>query len=136
MITVNKSFCPFCGRGDLTLITTSAPGEKSSEKRRCNACGVFFTISDVTKEEKPAGILVRYTGISGEAEFTCSTLIPYNGKAPAEKVIRDYFSDFFSEGTRREDCFYYVSRDGGQAVKITGWSIVPQADYAVLEKYL
>jgi len=117
------------------LIAKSAP-EGKSEDWRCDACGTFFTISDVAKEEKPAGILVRYTGISGEAEFACSVLIPYAGDVPAEKAVRDYFSDFFSEGTEREDYFYYVSKGGGQAVKIDGWSIVPQADYAVLEKYL
>lgn len=128
-------FCPFCGRGDLTLITTSAPGGKS-EDWRCNACGTFFTISDVAKEEKPAGILVRYTGISGEAEFACAVLIPYAGEVPAEKAVRDYFSDFFGEGTKREDYFLYVSQDGCRAVKIDGWSIVPLADAEVLRKYM
>jgi len=29
-----------------------------------------------------------------------------------------------------------VSQDGCEAVKINGWRIVPQAEYAVLEKYL
>ena len=93
-------------------------------------------ISDAILFDKTAGIFVRYTGISGEAEFACSVLIPYAGNVPVEKAVRDYFSDFFGEGTKREDYFLYVSQDGCRAVKIDGWSIVPQADYAVLKKYV
>jgi len=85
---------------------------------------------------KSGGILVRYTGISGEAEFACSVLIPYTGDAPAEEVVRNYFSDFFCDGTIQEDNCVYYSADGCRAVRVQGWIVVPPADYAVLAKYI
>ncbi len=85
---------------------------------------------------KPGGILVRYTGISGEAEFVCSVLIPYTGDVPAEEVVRNYFSDFFCDGTIQEDNCVYYSADGCRAVRVQDWIVVPPADYAVLAKYI
>jgi len=85
---------------------------------------------------KPGAILVRYTGISGEAEFACSKLIPFTGDVPAEEVVHNYFSDFFCNGTVQEDSFTYYSADYCQAVKIEGWTVVPYADYAVFRKYI
>jgi hypothetical protein len=86
--------------------------------------------------EKTAGILVRYTGISGEAEFSCATLIPYTGDVPAEEAVRDYFRDFFGEGTKQESDCVYFSPDGGRAAKINGWTVVPPEDFVVLKKYV
>lgn len=86
--------------------------------------------------ERPAGIFVRYTGISGEAEFLCATLIPYTGDVPAEEAVRDYFRDFFGKGTEQESDCVYFSPDGGRAVKIGGWTVVPPEDCAVLKKYV
>jgi len=93
-------------------------------------------ISDAILSDKPAGIFVRYTGISGEAEFLCATLIPYTGDVPAEEAVHDYFRDFFGKGTEQESDCVYFSPDGGRAVKIGGWTVVPPEDCAVLKKYV
>lgn len=89
------------------------------------------------KEEKPAAIFVRYTGISGEDEFVCSTIVPFpdEGKS-VEEAIQEYFSDFFGKGTEKDGEFYYLSPDGCLAAKISGWTTVPESDAAVLRKYM
>lgn len=88
------------------------------------------------KNQKFAGILVRYTGVSGESEFACLTLLPYRKNVPPEKAVHKYFSDFFGKGTQQENERWYFSEDNCQAVKVEGWRLVPQADYEVLKKYV
>jgi len=81
------------------------------------------------------GILVKYTAISGEAEFCCTALIPWDGSASPEEAVDGYFSDFFFDGTVREGRRYY-SGDCCRAVQVDSWVVAPPEDYAVLKQYI
>ncbi|MGB9804324.1 hypothetical protein, partial [Desulfofundulus sp.] len=81
----------------------------------------------------PCGLLVRYTGVSGESEFAGVVLL--EALDSPERVVHGYFEDFFARGTVFEDGVYY-SADGTEAVRVNGWEVVPPEDYRVLRKYL
>ena len=83
-------------------------------------------------------LLVHYTYRSGEDETGCEVLIQgsFKGKAGVSDLIHSKFSVFWGETDTDEQGKYYVHSQGYPAVKIEGWSVVPEKDWKVLKKYL
>jgi len=82
-----------------------------------------------------AGVLVRYTAVCGPADFGCVVLLPLVDGKSAEEIVGDYFAGFFGCDTR-QDGHWYFGCGGEVAVKVDGYDIVPDEDYAVLQRYL
>jgi len=89
----------------------------------------------ILPDEKPTGIFIRYTGVSGEAEFAGNVLISYDGSMSEKEAVHNFFQDFFGGETEKENDYCYISSDYYRGIKIKNWTTVSVADYTVLAKY-
>jgi hypothetical protein len=83
-------------------------------------------------------ILVKYTCVSGEYEFSGHTILTLLPRQKAETHVHEYFKDFYGEGnlekkdTRKLD--WYLYNGGEVAVKHVSFQEITQEQYDVLIK--
>ena len=81
-------------------------------------------------------ILVKYTCVSGEYEFSGHTVMAMSSRCKPETQIHNYFSCFYGESNTCKDSTkeFYLYNGGEVGVKKISWHEISESDAEVLSR--